>query len=215
MGIFYIFLFLIFLLIIVPILTGLFFLYLAKMGLDILDFSSLNAILLLLLAAIGSFVNIPLGKKGMVQVTESRFFGFSRRIVWRPQGISINVGGALLPLLIAGYFLLQVPIEPLLITTAVVTFFAFLGARFVKEKGILISLALPVLFSSFFAILLAPEYATQVAFSSGVLGVLIGADLIHLPWILRKNGGVMVIGGAGIFDGIFLVGIISALLTAI
>ncbi len=74
---------------------------------------------------------------------------------------------------------------------------------------------LPVLFAVFFALFLAPEYAAQVAFSSGVLGVLIGADLLHLPLVLKRQGGMVSIGGAGVFDGIFLVGIISAFLAGL
>jgi uncharacterized membrane protein len=209
------FLFLFLIILLFPFFIALFFLYLTKLGLSFLEFSSQTVFLLLFLMIVGSFINIPLGKKGMVQVTETRFLGLIRRVVWKPQGVSINVGGALIPLLITGYFLSQVQIEAVLITTTVVIFFSFLGARFVKERGIFVSMILPILFSSFFSMLLAPEYAMQVAFSSGVLGVLIGADLLYLPWILRKNSGVMSIGGAGIFDGVFLVGLFSAIIVSL
>jgi uncharacterized membrane protein len=43
---------------------------------------------------------------------------------------------------------------------------------------------------------------------------LIGADILNLRKINRM-GGVASIGGAGVFDGIFLVGIVSVLLTAL
>ncbi|MDP2663865.1 MAG: DUF1614 domain-containing protein, partial [bacterium] len=49
------------------------------------------------------------------------------------------------------------------------------------------------------------------AFVSGTLGVLIGADILNLRKI-QRYGGFLSIGGAGVFDGIFLVGVISALL---
>ena len=215
MKLFYLLFSLIIFLLLIPFFVAFLFLYLAKSGLSFLDFSPGIVSLIILLIIIGSFFNIPFGKKSMVQVTESRFFGLTKKVVWRPQGVSINVGGALIPLLITGYFLSQIPFEPLIIVTLVVTFFSFLGARFVKEKGVFISMILPVLFSAFFSILLAPEEAMQVAFSGGVLGVLFGADIFYLPWILRKNGGVMSIGGAGIFDGIFLVGLFSAIVVSI
>ncbi len=215
MAFFYLFLLLVALIILSPIFVAFLFIYLAKMGFNFLEFSSGVAVLVLLLMLIASFINIPLGKKKVVEVVEPRFSGLFHRTARRTQGVSINVGGALIPLLIVGYFLPQLPHEPLIITTGIVAFFAFLGARFVKEKGVMISMILPVLFAAFFAVLLAPDYAAQVAFSSGVLGVLIGADLLYLPWILKKSSGTLSIGGAGIFDGIFLVGIASALLTAI
>ncbi len=215
MPFFYLFFILFFVIILLPLFTTLIFFYLAKAGFTFLEFSSEAALFILFLIFITSFINIPLGKKRMVQVVEPRFLGLFQRKVWRIQGVSLNVGGALIPLLIVGYFLSRIPLEPLIITTGVVSFFSFLGARFIKEKGVMISMILPVLFATFFAVLLAPEHAAQVAFSAGVLGVLIGADLFHLPWILKKSGGAVSIGGAGIFDGIFLVGIASALLTTI
>jgi len=61
--------------------------------------------------------------------------------------------------------------------------------------------------------------AAPVAYIAGTLGTLIGADLLNLPAILRggllptRDGGetpgrvVSGIGGAGIFDGIFLTSI--------
>lgn len=215
MKIFYLLFSLIVFLFLVPFFTAFFFFYLAGKGLSLLDFSPSTIMTILLLIIVGSFFNIPFGKKGMVQVTESRFFGLAKRVVWKPQGVSINVGGALIPLFITGYFLSRIPFEPLVVTTSVVAFFSFLGARFVKERGIFISMILPILFSAFFSILLAREHAAEVAFSSGVLGVLIGADVLYLPWILRKSGGVMSIGGAGIFDGIFLVGLFSAVIASL
>ncbi len=211
----YLLLFLILILSLLPLSVALIFLYFTGLGLSLLEFSSSTVILIILLIIIGSFFNIPLTKKEMIEVTEKKFFGFIKKVVWRPQGISVNIGGVVIPLLITGYFIPQVSSDALLVTTAVVAFFSFLGARFVKERGILIPMILPVLFSSFFSLLLAPEQAMQVAFSAGVLGVLIGADLFYLPWIMRKNSGVMSIGGAGVFDGIFLVGLFSAVLVSL
>jgi uncharacterized membrane protein len=62
------------------------------------------------------------------------------------------------------------------------------------------------------ALLLAPQNPEVVAFISGVLGTIIGADLLHLPQIMNKSNRMMVIGGAGVFDGIFLIGIIASIL---
>ncbi len=215
MKLFYLLFSLIVFLLLIPFFVAFLFLYLAKIGLSFLAFSPVVVVLIIFLIIIGSFFNIPFGKRNMVQVTESRFFGLTKRVVWRPQGVSINVGGALIPLLITGYFLSQIPFEPLIVVTLVVAFFSFLGARFVKERGVFIPMILPILFSAFFSILLAPDYAVEMAFSGGVLGVLLGADILYLPWILRKNSGVMSIGGAGIFDGIFLVGLFSAIIVSI
>jgi len=44
------------------------------------------------------------------------------------------------------------------------------------------------------------------------MGTLIGADIIRLPQIRKLDAPCMSIGGAGVFDGIFLVGLVSVLL---
>ena len=87
-------------------------------------------------------------------------------------------------------------------------------SRVISGKGIVIPTLIPPLFSAFFAFILAPHIAAPVSFISGVLGTLIGADLLNL-YKIRDYPGWLSIGGAGIFDGIFLVGIVSALLSGI
>jgi uncharacterized membrane protein len=215
MAFLYLFLLIIAVLIFSPLLVAFLFAYFTKMGFEIMEFSSGTALAVLFLVFITSFINIPLGGKRKILVIEKRMMGLLQQQVWRHQGISVNVGGCLIPLFIVGYLFPQIPVEPFLITTTIVLFFSFIGARFVRNKGVVISMILPALFSAFFAILLAPDVAAQVAFSAGVIGVLVGADLLYLPFIMRKSGGVMTIGGAGIFDGIFLVGITAAILTTI
>ena len=41
----------------------------------------------------------------------------------------------------------------------------------------------------------------------------IGADLLKLPLVLGAQDSFLSIGGAGVFDGVFLVGIIAAFLS--
>ena len=54
--------------------------------------------------------------------------------------------------------------------------------------------------------------APVIAYTSGTLGVLIGADLLNLDRIGDMAAPMVSIGGAGTFDGIFLTGIIAVLL---
>jgi uncharacterized membrane protein len=61
-------------------------------------------------------------------------------------------------------------------------------------------------------LLLAPDWAPPIAFSAGVLGPLIGADLLHLDDIAEIGTGMASIGGAGTFDGIVLSGLVATLL---
>ena len=57
------------------------------------------------------------------------------------------------------------------------------------------------------------ENGFAVAYVSGVLGTLIGADITNLGAIKKTGAPVASIGGAGTFDGVFLSGIIAVLLT--
>ena len=63
------------------------------------------------------------------------------------------------------------------------------------------------------AVLVSPEECSPaVAYVSGTLGTLVGADLLHLKDIRRMGAPIASIGGAGTFDGIFLTGIMAVLL---
>ena len=71
---------------------------------------------------------------------------------------------------------------------------------------------IPPLIAAGLSLLFIPDFAPPVAFVAGVLGPLIGADLLHLKQILKIARAVASIGGAGTFDGIVLSGLIAALL---
>jgi uncharacterized membrane protein len=62
------------------------------------------------------------------------------------------------------------------------------------------------------ALLLNPAQSAPLAYVSGTLGVLIGADLLHLREIRKLGAAQAAIGGAGTFDGIFVTGVMAVLL---
>jgi len=51
-----------------------------------------------------------------------------------------------------------------------------------------------------------------VAYVSGTMGTLIGADLLNLGKVAHMGAPMVSIGGAGTFDGVFLTGILAGLL---
>ncbi|HEY4509619.1 MAG TPA: DUF1614 domain-containing protein [Candidatus Paceibacterota bacterium] len=172
-------------------------------------------LVVLLVIFIGSFINIPLGRRKLIEVDESRFFGLVKRKRLQAQGLSINVGGAVVPLLLVLYLLPRVPLRETMLASALMTIICYALARFIPGKGIAIPLLFPAFFATIFALVLAFDSASSVAFISGVLGVLIGGDILHLPRVMREGQGVMSIGGAGVFDGIFLVAVIAAFLAGL
>jgi uncharacterized membrane protein len=82
----------------------------------------------------------------------------------------------------------------------------------VKGVGIMTPAFVPPLTAALFALLLPSGATRVVAYISGVVGTLIGADLSNLGVIPELGAPVASIGGAGTFDGVFLSGIIAVLL---
>jgi uncharacterized membrane protein len=199
-----------------PILFILGYLHIITVGFENLGISPELTLFLLLAILIGSAINIPLTRKKIIYKEESLFFGLWKTPKIEAQGVAINLGGAVIPLLLSFYFLYlswQAGINLQTIITAfilMVVLTKFLS-RIVPGRGISLPAFIPPVFSAIFALILAPDFPAVCAFISGTLGTLVGADILNLKQA-QKQGGFISIGGAGIFDGIFLVGIISALL---
>ncbi len=207
----------IFFILFLPILFILGYFHVVTVGFEKLGFSSETTILLLLAILIGSSINIPLGRQKLVQVEEPVFFGLFRQPRIKSQGIAVNLGGVVIPVLISLYFLYLgwrqgFSLEPILIAVILMIIIAKLSARIIPGRGIVLPFFIPPLFAVIFALILSPGFAAPTAFISGVLGTLIGADLLNLRKVQKISPGFLSIGGAGVFDGIFLVGMVSALL---
>ncbi|NLO89948.1 MAG: DUF1614 domain-containing protein [Clostridia bacterium] len=183
----------------------------AKLGL-----SPQGAVLLFTSILLGSVVNIPLSRK-KIYVEEPYPFSFPFLFYYPPrvreQVIAVNLGGAVIPTLFSLYLFLRAPLLPSIIATAVVTVVCKKLARPVPGVGIRIPAFIPPLIAALLALILAGENAAPVAFISGVLGTLIGADLLNLRYLDQLGAQVLSIGGAGVFDGIFLVGVVATFLT--
>lgn len=170
----------------------------------------LTFILLLSILA-GSSINIPLTKTKKFYKKSS--FSFFERPKLKQKGVAVNLGGAIIPLGLSIYFFTQVPLWPTVIAVIFMIIISKFSARVIPNRGVALPFFIPPIFSALFAIMLVPEFAAQAAFIAGVLGVLIGADLLNLKKAMES--GMVFIGGAGVFDGIFLVGIVAVLLTSL
>ena len=150
--------------------------------------------LILLATLLGQFVNIPL-------------FSLGRTVV------AVNVGGALLPILLSLYLFFHLPLRGrMLIGTAIVTVIVYSLARIVPGAGIAVPWLVPPLTAAAVGLLLSFRQAPPVAYVAGSMGTLIGADLLNLGQIGRLGAPLVSIGGAGTFDGVFLTGILAGLL---
>ena len=81
--------------------------------------------------------------------------------------------------------------------------------------GIALPVLVPALTTAGVALLLSRPYAAPLAYISGSLGTLIGADLLNLNQLQGLGAPVASIGGAGTFDGIFLTAIVAVLIASL
>ncbi len=132
--------------------------------------------------------------------------------------IAVNFGGCIVPVGLAlyeiGYLAISNPRALMLCAAGCLVNIAvcYFVARPVAGIGITMPALVSPTIAVLFALLLTPDAAPPVAFVIGVLGPLIGADLLHLKDIEAAETGVASVGGAGTFDGIVLSGIIAAYL---
>ena len=185
-----------------------------------------TALMVIIGILFGSVINIPI--KRMVredEVTVHPFplFGFFERWpqfqrVQRETIVAVNLGGCVIPTLVAIYEIGQLVMDAWTLLFAVVlavalnTAVCYKLARPVKGMGIAMPAMVPPLVAAMSALVLAPDHAPPLAFVAGVLGPLLGADILHLREIPRISTGMASIGGAGTFDGIVLSGILAAYL---
>jgi uncharacterized membrane protein len=185
---------------------------------------------LLLLTLIGSGINIPIKKLHSGQVMERQvvdFYGWKFQVPVAAASettvLAINVGGAIIPSLISLYLIFRWGglFWEFVIATIIVSFLVNRVARPVKGLGIATPALFPPLVAAlvaFLVSLISPDgiqSAPVIAYVSGTLGTLIGADLMNLKKIPELGAPVASIGGAGTFDGVFLTGIIAVILTSI
>ena len=175
---------------------------------------------ILVLTLLGSQVNIPLYSVPARQIAVSETVWMFGRPYIVPQVVeqgatvvAINVGGALIPALLSLYLFVRTPMRVrMLIGTAVVTLVVHHLARVVPGVGIAVPTLAPPLLAAGVALILAFRRAPAVAYVSGSMGALIGADLLNLGRVVEMGAPVLSIGGAGTFDGVFLTGILAGLL---
>jgi uncharacterized membrane protein len=177
----------------------------------------------LLVSLIGSYINIPITRVASGQPHQAevvRSFGIRYRVPTRyvtdSTIVAVNVGGAIVPVFISVYLLMQMPsiVVPSLIGVAIVTAIVHRFAIPVPGMGIATPMLIPPIVAATCGYFLgsSEHHRDAVAFISGVVGTLIGADLLNLRKLRDLGAPVASIGGAGTFDGIFLTGIVAVLL---
>jgi uncharacterized membrane protein len=178
---------------------------------------------LLALSIVGSVVNLPLLRlrdQVVVGPRIVRVYGIPYLVPEQHQRrqtvVAVNVGGALVPAGLAAYLIVHGGLgRQALLAIGVVSVVCFVLARPVRGVGIVLPGLVPAVVAALAALMIDEAVAPALAYVAGVLGTLIGADLLNLPRIRRLGAPVASIGGAGTFDGIFLSGLIAVLIASL
>ncbi len=178
-----------------------------------------EALWIFLMIILGSFVNIPIyEKEGREIVMKYYVFGFMYTVRKREKiTIAVNLGGCVFPVILALRLLSELPISCFLLAFTISTAVIYYYAKPIPGVGIAVPVFIPPVIASLsslislvllgYPILLLPK----LSFTSGVLAALFGADILHLKDVEQIGSGVVSIGGAGTFDGIFLTGIFAVI----
>ncbi len=186
-----------------------------------------KAMLLLAMIVIGSLINVPLFEmKASEVVRRYEVFGFiytvrsKRKLI-----VAVNIGGCVLPTILATkllYDIFEFLPTSILITAFLLSSLIIFGfAKPVAGVGIVVPMVVPPIVAtvaSYIAIILADApifLLPKLSFSIGILSALFGADVLHLKDLEKIGYGVVSIGGAGTFDGIFLTGIFAVLFSVL
>lgn len=188
---------------------------------DKLGLSASSAFLLLFASLFGSTINLPLftmdAEKPPEPMPLPPWQGLLRLPVREFAGktlVTVNVGGCLIPLFFSVYLLSHNPLTiwEVLIAIAGVSAISRIVSRPIQGLGIGMPIFVAPLSAALFSILLNPEQSAPLAYISGTMGVLIGADVLRINDIRKLGTPFASIGGAGTFDGIFITGIVAVLL---
>ena len=185
-----------------------------------LGLSPNSGMLLLFSALFGSLINLPVARVSAEepQTPPPVWIGLLRGPQLRFEGstlIAVNVGGCIIPVFFSLYLLRHTPLPLLEVVTAVaiVGAISYYFSRPIPRLGIAMPVLIAPLTAALIAVAINVEHSAPLAYISGTLGVLIGADLLRLKDVRQLGAPVASIGGAGTFDGIFMTGIVAALLT--
>lgn len=185
-----------------------------------LGLSTFAAFTLLFASLFGSAINLPLftiKAESPIQPIQGQVWQLLRQQHLIFEGrtlIAVNVGGCLIPVAFSLYLLTHtdVVLVDTLIGASFVAVISYYTSRAIPGLGIGMPIFIAPLSAAFIAILVDVQHSAPIAYISGTIGVIIGADLLRLKDIRRLGTPLASIGGAGTFDGIFITGIVAVLL---
>lgn len=185
-----------------------------------LGFPPEYSVYFLFLSLLGSYVNLPIKKiilhKPLMHDKGIDFhrsgYSSSYHEIGRSTSIAVNLGGAVIPVLMSIFLSTLLSMVDVVIGILVMTVIVHKISKPILGSGIAIHVVLPPLLAAAVALMISPQDAPLIAYISGTIGCLIGIDILNLKKLSDLGVPAVSIGGKGTFDAIFLTGIISVLL---
>jgi uncharacterized membrane protein len=199
---------------------------------NLVGLSWITATALVILILLCSLVNIPVWKirretirmpHGGEGLFPDAFTPTEVGGMWETS-IAVNLGGAIIPVAMAGYLLYRasavMDVNTLYLqvaaATLIVAAIAYVTTRPMVGLGLRAPLFVPGLTALLCGILLGGGWglpaAGVIAFAGATFGILLGANIAHLPHVGDLEVPQVSIGGAGTFGAIFIGCILSALI---
>jgi uncharacterized membrane protein len=130
--------------------------------------------------------------------------------------LAVNLGGAVIPIVLSLYLIVKNALYRLsLFGVLIVSAVCYSLAEPVPGLGIAMPVFVPPLVTAITVLILSRQHAAPLAYISGSLGTLIGADLLNLGIIQGLGAPVASIGGAGTFDGIFVTALLAVIFASL
>jgi len=137
--------------------------------------------------------------------------------------LGLNIGGSVIPTLVSSYLLStvvnnQVGLVVFLVSLAASSYVIKVGSKLIPGVGVVVPSALPIVLTLSLTIIAHAFTGVDplaFSYSLGSLSTLIGADLLNLRRVINEVRGFVSIGGMGVFDGIYLTGLASLILSSI
>jgi uncharacterized membrane protein len=184
-----------------------------------MGFSSWEAVVIV-------FVSFLLGSglvDGIAGIRFSNLTLFTYHTYWL---VGVNVGGALIPLALSVYLILKNKLRVAFVVVGIVlvAVITYLVTYPDPTQGIVAEFPywlIPVLGASLLSVVFSRgmvKKAAPFAYTIGTLGVLIGADVLHLFGLLSfpvHASTNAVIGGASVFDMVFITGVLAVFLDSL
>lgn len=182
-----------------------------------------SVMLVFFVSLLGSSVDIPIAKLGhgaFIAARETWFLGAAHRLPHSLNSsevvLAVNLGGAVTPTLLSLYLLIRhgVWLRGMLAALLVAVLCHAL-AEPIRGSGISLPISVAAIAAALVALLVGWRHAPPLAYAGGSLGVLIGADLANIEQMRGLGAPLLSIGGAGVFDGIFIAGAAAMLLAGL